>query len=91
VAVTRPGAASVAIRPALAVLPAAEGSVPTQRGAVEVGWDTTPGGAVSVRVAIPANVEAEVHLPGEVRRVGWGRTEFAVASNRTVDGCETDR
>jgi alpha-L-rhamnosidase len=91
VTVTGPGAARVAIRPALGVLPSAEGSVPTQRGAVSVGWDTAPGGAVSLRVVVPANMEAGVHLPGEVPRAASGRTEFVVASNRTVDRCENDR
>src|SRR5439155_24465106 len=37
VSVTRPAAAEVAIRPALAALAAADGTVPTQRGAIAVG------------------------------------------------------
>ena len=65
--------------------------MPTQRGAVSVSWDTAPGGAVSVRVVVPANMEAGVHLPGEVPRAASGRAEFVVASNRIVDRCENDR
>jgi len=91
VAVTRPGGRAGRDPPALAVLPAAEGSVPTQRGAVEVGWDMAPGGAVSVRVAIPPTWRPRSTCRGRCGAPGSGRAEFAVASNRTVDGCETDR
>ena len=41
----------------------ASGRVPTPRGPVSVSW-TRSGGTVTVRVVVPANAQAVVHVPG---------------------------
>jgi alpha-L-rhamnosidase len=63
VRITSPGAETIAIVIPRTSLTAAKGSVPTQRGAVEVTWERSPGGALSVAVEVPVNVRAQVSLP----------------------------
>jgi len=79
VTATRPGGARFAIRPAWSAMPAAAGTVPTQRGAVAVEWERA-GGGVRLRVAVPAGAEALLRLPDGPRRLGRGTSEFLITS-----------
>ncbi|HXM53931.1 MAG TPA: alpha-L-rhamnosidase C-terminal domain-containing protein, partial [Candidatus Dormibacteraeota bacterium] len=79
VTVTRPGGARVAIRPGFTAVPAAAGTVPTQRGTVAVEWEPARGG-VRLRVAAPAGVEAALCLSEGPRRLDPGPKEFHITS-----------
>lgn len=57
-----PGFGTARIKPQLASLEWAEATVPTIRGAIRISVDNSPG-AYTLKVAIPANMDAEVYLP----------------------------
>ncbi len=70
---TRPGFASFEVRPPPSGLGRASGTLPTPLGPLAVSWERTgaAGAGMSVRVTVPANGRAVVHLPalrpGDVR------------------------
>jgi len=63
-----PGARELAVRPPADALEAAEGTVPTDRGDIEVAWEREP---FSLSLSVPWNTTARVELPlGEVSESG---------------------
>ncbi len=76
VRVTSPGAATVAIVPPRTGPGAARGSVPTQRGPVQVDWRRA-GGKLTVMVEVPVNVRATVSLPVSAASTHTGSGEGA--------------
>ncbi|MEV5709987.1 family 78 glycoside hydrolase catalytic domain [Actinoallomurus sp. NPDC052274] len=93
VAVTAPGAAAIRVRPPASGLTSASGTVPTQRGDVQVSWRRS-GGKLTVSVDVPVNVTAEIDLPttGKVKVKGaadhvgqtTGRTVYKTGSGRVT-------
>lgn len=79
---TSPGSATIDIVPPRVGLRRADGSVPTQRGPVEVEWRRAGRGgeAVTLHVDVPVNVTARVHLPAAAdvsyRAIGRGSAEY---------------
>ncbi|MDR2146954.1 MAG: family 78 glycoside hydrolase catalytic domain [Tannerella sp.] len=77
-----PGFGVVRIRPQIAGLEWVKAKIPTVKGEIHVDIQNKAG-VFSMRISIPANMEAEVYLPQEKGfvyqgRVGSGRHEFAV-------------
>ncbi|MFA6450018.1 MAG: alpha-L-rhamnosidase C-terminal domain-containing protein [bacterium] len=60
-----PGFRRVRIRPMPGELKTARAVTPTIRGPVEVEYEKEPNGSRNYKICIPANTEAEVHLPAE--------------------------
>ncbi|WP_276255867.1 family 78 glycoside hydrolase catalytic domain [Halomontanus rarus] len=56
-------AAHVEIRPPANGLSSASGTVPTERGTVDVSWDRAADGTLSADVTVPWNTDATVSLP----------------------------
>lgn len=81
---TSPGAATVQIAPPAAGLQHAAGTVPTQRGMVDVQWRRA-GDGVRLVVDVPANMTARVALPApdgvEYRALGRARAEYVGADD----------
>jgi alpha-L-rhamnosidase len=76
VTVTAPGGAQLLVRPPASGLTSASGTVPTQRGDVDVSWRRT-GSQFTLTVDVPVNVRAEIHIPADHARVsGRGDAEF---------------
>ncbi|MGC7098372.1 family 78 glycoside hydrolase catalytic domain [Amycolatopsis lurida] len=69
--VLTPAGSTVRIRPPRSGLAGATGMVPTQRGPVSVDWHRT-GHGFSLRLDLPVNVRAEVHVPAGARYSGKG-------------------
>lgn len=76
-----PGFRTARIRPQIGSLKQVSAEVPTVRGTVGVSV-RNDGSGYHLRCVIPANMKAEVHLPGSgpsaVRRVGAGTHEFHI-------------
>ncbi|MBR0534481.1 MAG: alpha-L-rhamnosidase [Bacteroidales bacterium] len=72
-----PGFAKVRIEPHIASLTYAKMKLPTIRGEITMDIETA-GGGKSMIVSIPANMEAEICLPGgEVHQIGPGKHQFS--------------
>lgn len=94
---TTPGAATIEIAPPAAGPAEASGTVPTQRGLVDVQWRRVAGGVV-LEVDVPVNVTARISLPlaegrayratgrSEATYLGEedGRAIFEVGSGRSM-------
>jgi alpha-L-rhamnosidase len=72
VRVHAPGWASIDVTPPAKGLGHASGTVPTPRGPVHIAWERN-GRSFTVRLSVPANMTAFVHLPGgQSQTVGSG-------------------
>ncbi|MFD0684806.1 family 78 glycoside hydrolase catalytic domain [Actinomadura fibrosa] len=79
VTVTAPASAAIRVRPPLSGLSRASGTVPVQRGDVDVRWERRES-AFTLAVDVPVNVRAEIHVPArsarDVRVSGPGGARF---------------
>lgn len=67
-----PGWTKARIRPQPGALPYVAGRVPTPRGAIEAIWTRGARGGCSLKLTLPAGVEASVELPvGEAKTALW--------------------
>jgi alpha-L-rhamnosidase len=67
VEIVRPQAERVRIRPHVGPLTFAKGTVPTERGLVQVSWRRLDR-SLELDVTLPANVTADVHVPAPIGR-----------------------
>jgi alpha-L-rhamnosidase len=59
---TTDGDAEICVRPLASGLTSASGTVPTERGDIQVSWHKV-GGRMTLPVDVPVNVKAEIDLP----------------------------
>jgi alpha-L-rhamnosidase len=89
--VTAPGASAILIAPPAVGLTYANGTVRTERGAVQIDWKRPAGGGLTLNVTVPDNVSATVVLPiskpGSTSGSGAGQPAFV--SESTVQATYT--
>jgi alpha-L-rhamnosidase len=79
VEIVRPQASRVRIRPHFGPLTFAKGTVPTERGLVQVSWRKLAG-TLELDVTVPANVIADVHVPAPVGRARMRMNDAVVVA-----------
>ena len=89
--ITAPGASAILIAPPAIGLTSANGTVRTERGAVQIDWKRPATGGLTLDVTIPDNVSATVLLPiikpGSTSASGAGQPTFV--SENTVQATYT--